>query len=94
MLFYFSLKFFLSAINNCFSSESLKYNLMNSEKINSYGFPMPFILDCIFNLIMRNLFFFSLVFCTICHSCFDLVFVILIYNHLSMFLIGKQALRA
>ena len=38
--------------------------------------------------------FFSLVFYTICHSCFDLLFMILIYKDLPMFLIEKQALRA
>ena len=38
--------------------------------------------------------FLSLVFCTNCHSRFDLVFVTLIYEHLSMFLIGRQTLRA
>ena len=49
-----------------------------------------------FSLILLKLFscdfcFLSLVFCTNCQFCFDLVFLILIYKHLFMFLIGRQA---
>ena len=51
----------------------------------------------IFNLnsaiIFENYFHVSF-FWTICYSCLDLVFVILIDKHLSMFLIGRQTLRA